>query len=94
MWAKTITHGRKYEEDRDAPRFRDAFLIIANRHRRWPAPVDFLEAMPRTEPAPRVPLIENDKAREVGMRHIADLAARLKIEPVKPHTEVADDSAA
>lgn len=88
-WHEVMVHGRKFEPARDRPRMRDAFRTLAARSRRWPAPVDFLDALPRIE-APRTdaPKLENDGAREVGMRTIADLTAKLKIEPVKPHTEV------
>lgn len=87
-WLETITHGRVFEQDRDTPRIRAAFCTIAGRNRTWPAPVDFLDALPRIESTTHGRRIESDASREVGMRHIADLAAKLKIEPSTPHTEV------
>ncbi len=88
MWVETITHGRVFDEARDAERFRQAFRTLANRIRRWPAPVDFLEAMPRIESPQSAKAIEGPQSREVGMRTIAELAEKLKIEPVTPYTEV------
>ena len=87
-WLNTLTHGRKFDEARDIQRIRDAFVILAGRCRAWPAPIDFLEALPRIESDFVQQRIESDASREVGMRHIADLAARLRIEPAKPYMEV------
>jgi hypothetical protein len=87
-WAETITNGRVFEEERDAPRFRAAFRTLQGRCRRWPAPADFLDALPRIESMHPAQRIESDRSREVGMRTLAEIAAKLKVEPVKPHTEV------
>ena len=94
-WHEVLVHGRAFEQDRDLPRFREAFRTLAARQRRWPAPIDFIEALPRIE-TPRMPelKIDSDASRAVGARHIGDIAARLKVAPVKPHTEVSHDSAA
>lgn len=94
-WHEVFVHGRNFEASRDRPRFREAFRTLAARQRRWPAPVDFLEALPRIE-APRVveSRIDSDASRTIGARHIGDIAAMLKIRPVKPHTEADHDSAA
>lgn len=45
-WIEAITHGRAWDEERDRPRVRGAFVILSNTMRRWPAPVEFLEALP------------------------------------------------
>ena len=87
-WLNTLMHGRRFDEARDIQRIRDAFVILAGRCRAWPAPIDFIEALPQIESAPMPQRIASDASREVGMRHIAELAAKLRIDPVKPHTEV------
>jgi hypothetical protein len=46
MWVTAITKGRVWEQQFDAPRFRDAFATLALTRRTWPAPADFLEALP------------------------------------------------
>src|SRR6185312_7622939 len=46
-WHEVLVHGRAFDQARDLPRFREAFRTLAGRQRRWPAPVDFLEALPR-----------------------------------------------
>jgi hypothetical protein len=46
-WAEAITAGRAWDQERDAPRIREAFVTLARTRRQWPAPADFLEAVPR-----------------------------------------------
>lgn len=94
-WHEVLVHGRVFEQARDLPRFREAFRTLAGRQRRWPAPIDFLEALPRIE-APRTPepKLDSDASRAVGARHIGDIAALLKIEPSKAYAEVDDEPAA
>ena len=87
-WMETITHGRIFDQERDTPRIRAAFRTIAGRSRTWPAPVDFLDALPRIESAPRLARIDSEANRENGLQHLADIAAKLKIAPSKPYTEV------
>lgn len=48
-WVEALTNGRAWDEARDRPRFKQAFVVLAGRRRQWPAPVDFLEALPRVE---------------------------------------------
>jgi len=46
-WMDALTFDRAWDEARDKSRFRDAFLILSRTAKRWPAPAEFLEAMPR-----------------------------------------------
>lgn len=46
MWAQAITKNRVWDQAPDAPRFREAFVTLAQMRRTWPAPADFLEALP------------------------------------------------
>jgi hypothetical protein len=46
MWHAAITDGRVWDEKLDAERFRRAFIVLAQRRRTWPAPADFIEALP------------------------------------------------
>jgi hypothetical protein len=78
-WAEVLTAGRVFEQERDTPRFRAAFRTLASRARRWPAPVDFIEALPRIETPRHGPRLESDKAREMRMSSIAEISARLGI---------------
>lgn len=49
-WSEVLTTGRHWDETRDAPRIRQAFVTLAGTRRTWPAPADFLEAIPKVEP--------------------------------------------
>lgn len=45
-WTRALADGRVWERGLDAPRFRAAFLRLSKNRRSWPAPADFLEAIP------------------------------------------------
>ncbi|WP_074551125.1 hypothetical protein [Dyella sp. AtDHG13] len=45
-WLETITHGRQFDKQRDAWRFRAAFITLAGRQRTWPVPRDLIDALP------------------------------------------------
>jgi hypothetical protein len=78
-WLEAITAGRVFDQDRDAPRFRAAFLALATRCRRWPVPADFLEALPSPQAArPTLRLID-EHSRQRGRAHLADIAKQLNI---------------
>lgn len=49
-WMEALTDGRQWDADRDANRIRRAFVTLARTRRTWPAPADFLDALPRLEP--------------------------------------------
>lgn len=48
-WVEAITTGRKFDEARDRPRFRAAFVTLAQTREQWPQPKHFLDALPRVE---------------------------------------------
>lgn len=48
-WVEAVTTGRKFDEARDRPRFRAAFVTLAQTRESWPAPRHFLDALPRVE---------------------------------------------
>jgi len=76
-WREAITAGKSYDEDRDAERFKAAFRTLAGRCTHWPAPRDFLDAMPSLPGAPAVAKIDSDDNRRRGMQALADIAARM-----------------
>jgi hypothetical protein len=45
-WLEAVTANRLWDQDRDTSRIRQAFVTLARTRRLWPAPVDFLEALP------------------------------------------------
>lgn len=85
VWAEAIGMGRQFSEDIDAPRFRAAFAQLIKKSRRWPAPADFIEALPKkityTVAAAR---LEDQKRQEVSERVrncINEIADKFKLEP-------------
>lgn len=48
-WVEAITTGRSFDEARDRPRFRAAFVTLAQTREMWPQPKHFLDALPRVE---------------------------------------------
>jgi len=111
-WLEVITTGREFQPERDRDRFRKAFRTLAGRCTHWPAPREFLDALPSLPGAPKVLRIDSDDNKRRGMQALTEIAERmgwidadggantnglagcLKTEPVKPYTEVDDDSAA
>lgn len=49
MWVQAVTHDRAFDRGLDAPRFRHAFVTLAATRTTWPAPMHFIEAMPRRD---------------------------------------------
>jgi hypothetical protein len=78
-WVEAITEGRQFVEGRDEPRFKAAFRTLQGRCTSWPAPREFLEAMPPLPGAPRHKRLDSDNARACGMRAIAEINAMLGI---------------
>lgn len=50
-WQEAVTDGRTWEQGRDAARIAQAFVTMGRTRRTWPAPADFLDALPRVEQA-------------------------------------------
>lgn len=90
-WMEAITDGRSWDEGRDMGRVQAAFRTLGRTVRRWPAPAEFLDALPRVEQTAIgyevKPVSEEEKAA-----NIAKLKAMLDgvAEPVpsaKPERE-------
>lgn len=66
-WHEAITAGRQWDQTRDTQRIREAFVTLARIRRQWPAPADFLEAMPRVRVELKaLPRVTPDPARAVA----------------------------
>ena len=50
-WREALVTGRKWDQARDTPRFRAAFVTLAQTREMWPQPKHFLDALPRIEQA-------------------------------------------
>lgn len=53
-WIEALTDGRAWDEQRDAPRVRRAFVVLSKTVRRWPAPAEFMDALPPPAEQPRL----------------------------------------
>ena len=80
-WAEAVTDGREWDERRDAQRMRTAFVTLARTVRRWPAPADFLDAMP---PVPPMPAIGHERKPSPCPQEIAENMRKLFAGCVKP----------
>jgi hypothetical protein len=80
-WCEAIQRNRLLDEERDVPRIREAFAVLLTRYRRWPAPVDLIENLPRWMPEEFValPVGQEEQARRdaVAKANLAKLKAML-----------------
>lgn len=94
-WLEAIEGGRSWDEERDTPRIRRAFLTLAQTARRWPSVPEFLDALPKFEPPKALAATPADPAR--AQRMIAQVQAllnpRVALKP-EPVTERIDLGAA
>jgi hypothetical protein len=84
-WLEAITDGLVYDRGRDANRLRRGFVILAKTVRRWPSPVEYLEAVPKYE-APAIGYETKPVSEEQAAANIARLKSMLTgvTEPVAP----------
>lgn len=75
-WVEALTHGRRWDQGRDAPRIREAFRTLAATRTSWPAPLHLIEALPRLEGVKALPARASDPERV--QRMIDGLAQELK----------------
>ncbi len=54
-WVEALNHNRVWDQDRDAPRFREAFRTLAANATRWPTPTEFVAALPAHVPQQALP---------------------------------------
>lgn len=75
-WTEALTADRSWDESRDAPRVRSAFVTLAKTCRRWPAPVEFTEALPSSA---QLALVRESRvaSAEVRASNIRRIAAML-----------------
>lgn len=48
-WLDALTFNRVWDEQRDAPRIRQAFRALGATCREWPSPVDLVTHLPKVE---------------------------------------------
>lgn len=82
-WAEGAMHGTKWDRHRDTCRVRAAFTTLVRTSRRWPAPVEFLEALPPVPPAQAVEH-ERKPASPDAARIAAEKVSKLLGDVVRP----------
>ncbi|NII54378.1 hypothetical protein [Luteibacter sp. SG786] len=79
MWCKVITNGRVFDERRDTPRFRAAFMTLAGR-RTWPVPQDFIEALPsNVTPIHKPKLLDDERTKKARLVAFDEIRKTLGI---------------
>lgn len=98
MWVEALTNDRVWEREPDAPRFRKAFVKLSQVRRQWPAPADFLEALPPREqlaltkqPIPADPASPEMKKRFDQIGKLLAMPARKRHETGHGHVTPRSD---
>lgn len=84
-WVGAITQGRRFDEERDVPRFRAAFRTLAMTCTQWPTPRQFLDALPALKEQTVALRLSNESSRERVEKHLAEFAQRLNIKSGGSH---------
>lgn len=71
-WLEALTTGRVWDQERDTARIRQAFVLLAQTQRTWPAPRDFLDALPPS-PMPVLRLARPASNPEVAKKALAEI---------------------
>ena len=85
--------GQAVKEEIDLPRFHAAFRLVFPKLREWPAPADFLDALPSRPEQKRVahcpPVSDEERAANLlKLRELsARLAAPLSVDPLSVPNE-------
>lgn len=48
-WIDALTFGRQWDQERDTPRIRHAFRVLAANRTEWPTPKDLMDSLPASE---------------------------------------------
>lgn len=87
VWMEAIGHNRCLT-DEDAPRFREAFVLLAARCKSWPAPVALFEVLPDRPPPPALPEPEiSPEQRAENLSFLDGLLAGMRMPGSKPRDE-------
>lgn len=84
-WREAILNGRRFDEAEDVQRFRKAFAVIAGTFKSWPAPRDFVEALPSKIHQREVPRLENPEARDRVLQQMQEFRERMRFGQPEKH---------
>lgn len=74
-WFEAISAGRDWQQERDTPRIRRAFVVLSTTRETWPAPRHFLDALPRMEMRQLAEPDRKPASPEVVAKAMAELRA-------------------
>lgn len=77
---QAITTGKTWDQHRDTPRLRAAFVTLTQNRRTWPVPVDLLEALPKLTPH-QLALPTSPSTAEHAANCMATIADELRTPP-------------
>lgn len=76
-WYEAWTYRKIWHQERDAPRFREAFVRFSTTQANcWPQPMDIIALLP--DPPPPAPYIGTPVDSERSRARMAEIAERLK----------------
>lgn len=85
VWLDSLTREMAWNEDRDLERVRTAFSRLSAQNLRWPAPREFLIALPPPRQPKRIGNNRGRKPSAVALAHIAECARLLaEVEAAEP----------
>ncbi len=74
VWIDTLWHRRRWHEDSDPDRLRQAFTALAGSARRWPTPADLIDHLPAR---PQLPALPRPPPTRIGAAHLAAMKALI-----------------
>jgi len=82
-WVSALMFNRVWEFERDVPRIRNAFKILATKCRAWPSPNEFLEVLPPPEQKalPQKPIPADPQLAEAVIANVREM---LRVPPPVP----------
>jgi len=79
VWTETLWHGKAWHEDRDRDRLEVGFARLAQGVDRWPAPAQLLEALPRADAQPQLPVRLSPEQRQANRQRLQALMEDLNL---------------
>jgi hypothetical protein len=75
-WIETLCFNRVWDEQRDAPRIRHAFMVLGSTCEQWPAPIHLIQHLPKVEELPALPAkVVSDEVAQENIRKIREMLA-------------------
>ena len=73
VWLEVMMSAQAWDERRDVPRLRTAFMTVTSTADTWPSPAQIIKAMPKPAPQPYLP----PPLPQVDPAHVAKCQAKI-----------------